>query len=88
MQEKIIILTIIILCFSVPLASCYSIDSPKEQFSKGIDPHDVKCKENFELIFKNTDFSPACVKSSSVQKLIERGWASDHDPHHMDMMNK
>lgn len=71
---------------SIPLASGYFIDSPKEQFSKGIDPHDVKCKENYELVFKNTDFSPACVKSTSVHKLIERGWASDHDPYHMDMM--
>ena len=68
---------------SVPFASGYSGDSPREQFSKGIDPHDVKCKENFEIVFKNSDFSPACVKSTSVQKLIERNWASDHDPYHM-----
>lgn len=67
---------------SFPSASGYSMDSPKEQFSKGIDPHDVKCKEGFELVFKNTDFSPACVKSASVHELIERGWASDHDPYH------
>ena len=72
--------------FSIPFASGYSPDSPKEQFSKGIDPHKVKCNENFELVFKKSNFSPACVKPSSVQKLIERGWASDHDPHHMNMM--
>ena len=56
--------------------------SPKKQMSKGIDPHNVMCKEGLELIFKNSNFQPACVKSSSVAKLIERGWASEHNPHH------
>ena len=88
MQEKIILLTVAILIFSIPIVSGYSLDSPKEQFSKGIDPHDVQCKPGYELIFKKTTFEPACVKSTSVQKLIERGWASDHDPYHMDLMDK
>ena len=56
--------------------------SPKKQIATGIDPHNVMCKEGLELIFKNSNFQPACVKSSSVAKLIERGWASEHNPHH------
>ena len=86
MQKKIILSIVMLVTVSIPLALGYSADSPKEQFSKGIDPHDVICKENYELIFKKTDFSPTCVKSTSVERLIERGWASDHDPYHMDMM--
>ena len=86
MHKKIFLFAIIILIISIPLASGYSVNSPKEQFSKGIDPHDVQCKPDRELIFKKTNFEPTCVKSTSIQKLIERGWASDHDPHHMDMM--
>ena len=86
MEKKIIFFIITFLIVSVPFASAYSIGSPKEQFSKGIDPHGVQCKENHELVFKKTTFEPACVKSTTIQKLIERGWASDHDPNHMDMM--
>lgn len=65
---------------SVPLAMGYVPDSPKSQYTDGMDPHDVVCYGPFELIFKASDFSPACVKSSSVSKLIERGWASEHEP--------
>ena len=65
------------------------LPSPLKQFSKGIDPHEVVCIDGFSLVFKNSNFSPACVKPSSVSKLIERGWASDHNPEqHQMMMNK
>ena len=56
--------------------------SPLKQISSGIDPHNVMCKEGLELIFKKSNFYPACVKPSSIEKLIERGWASEHNPHH------
>ena len=56
--------------------------SPLKQLATGIDPHNVVCKDGLELIFKNSNFHPACVKPSSIEKLIQRGWASDHDPHH------
>ncbi len=59
--------------------------SPKLQMNYSLDPHDVVCKADYELIFKSTNFQPACVKPSSVEKLIKRGWASGHDPQHMDM---
>ena len=84
--NKLIFSAVIMMIFSVPFASGYSLGSPADQLSKGIDPHEVQCKEDFELVFKSTDFTPACVKFTSVPKLIERGWASEHDPMHMDMM--
>ena len=51
--------------------------SPRKQISSGINPQDVICSEGFELIFKSTDNSPACVKPSTAEKLIQRGWARE-----------
>ncbi len=56
--------------------------SPKAQMKMGIDPHMVLCKEGYELIFKDRVWSPACVKPSTVETLIERGWGSKHVPSH------
>jgi len=50
--------------------------SPRDQFLQGIVTEDIVCKEGLELVFKSTNNHPACVKPSSVEKLIERGWAS------------
>ena len=59
--------------------------SPKKQVMSGVDVHEIQCKDGFELILKASDWSPACCKSSSVDTLIERGWAANHDTTH-DMM--
>jgi len=48
---------------------------PLKQISEGIIPENVICKDNYELIFKSTDNSPACVKETTAVKLFERGWA-------------
>jgi len=47
---------------------------PLRQFKSGIPLSQIECKDGFELIFKATDNSPACVKPSTAQKLLERGW--------------
>jgi len=49
---------------------------PLKQISSGIIPENVTCTDNYELIFKSTDTSPACVKPSTAEKLIERGWGT------------
>ena len=49
-------------------------ESPRAQVRSGIASTEVVCKEGFELLLKTSDGSPACVKESSVDKLIERGW--------------
>ncbi len=51
------------------------IQSPLKQIHSGITRDKVTCKEGLGLIFKSSDNSPACVKPTSIQKLIERGWA-------------
>ena len=65
-----------------PLISGDSRLSPKAQIKMGIDPHMIKCKDGMVLVFKDKVWSPACVKESSVNRLIEIGWASDHNPYH------
>jgi len=46
---------------------------PLKQISSGTLPENVTCTEGLKLIFKY-DNSPACVKPSTAQKLLERGW--------------
>ena len=48
---------------------------PLKQIQDGTDPSDVTCTEGLELVMKFSNGQPACVKPSSVEKLIERGWA-------------
>lgn len=48
---------------------------PKKQQSLGRSISEIQCMGNFVLIQKY-DNSPACVKPSTVEKLIQRGWAS------------
>jgi plastocyanin len=50
--------------------------SPRAQMNQGVDSAEVKCRQGFELVMKNSNGSAACVKSQSVEKLIQRGWAS------------
>ena len=50
--------------------------TPLKQFKSGISAKDVQCQSGFSLILKASDGSPACVHSSSVQILIQRGWAA------------
>jgi carboxymethylenebutenolidase len=49
--------------------------SPLKQINLGIKSTDVTCNEGLELVIKLSNGHPACVKPSSVAKLIERGWA-------------
>lgn len=51
-----------------------TISPPKQQLKNNIALTDISCKIDLVLIFKATDNSPACVKPSTAQKLLERGW--------------
>jgi len=48
---------------------------PLKQISSGTLPENVTCTEGLQLIFKARDNSPACVKQSTAQKLLVRGWS-------------
>lgn len=47
--------------------------SPLKQIKEGVMSKDVVCKDGLELAFKFNG-QATCVKTSSVQKLITRGW--------------
>lgn len=47
---------------------------PLHQFKAGVESNNIQCKEEFELAIKISDGTPACVKSATKLKLIERGW--------------
>lgn len=49
--------------------------SPLKQFESGVAALDVKCKENFMLVTKASDGSPACVTPLTYNKLALQGWA-------------
>ena len=66
----------------------YSIILPPLKQLKSVeDIQEIICREeNHRLIFKEDTGNPACVRESTMQKLIERGWTSDHSPQHTDIM--
>ncbi len=49
--------------------------SPRKQMDSGVNAEDVVCKDGLELIIKASNGSAACVKPSTAQVLIQRGWA-------------
>ena len=52
------------------------IKSPKKQMAEGVEASAVVCNEGLNLIIKTSTGSAACVKSSSVETLIARGWGT------------
>ncbi len=58
-------------------------EPPRKQLEHTTDLYDIRCNEGMRLVFKNLAWTPACVKSTSVGKLIDRGWASEDLPEHM-----
>lgn len=69
-----------------PLAFGATSSSPKGQYASGADLHEIECKQGYDLVFKAKSWSPACVKTSSVERLISLGWAANHDAQHKKMM--
>lgn len=47
--------------------------APIKQLKEGVEPDEIQCKTTHSLVFKSSG-EPACVKHSSVQKLVSMGW--------------
>ena len=59
---------------SLPIMSINAELPPLKQLKQG--HHiDVVCADGFQLVLKQSNGSPKCIKLSSVEKLIQRGWA-------------
>lgn len=56
-----------------------NIDPPRKQMKLGAMMHDIKCKEGLELVFNARSWSPACVKPSTAQTLMQHGWAASQE---------
>mgnify|MGYP000931417388 FL=1 len=74
-SSKILIpLIAIFIIFSLPVMSINAELSPLKQLKQG--HHiEVVCNDGFRLVLKQSDGIPKCIKLSSVEKLIQRGWA-------------
>jgi len=55
---------------------CQARIPPLMQYKQGITSEKISCKKGLELVLKNSNNSPACIKSSSAKILVDRGWAS------------
>src|SRR5690348_14416584 len=53
-----------------------SLLSPLKQLKAGISPGQFICMPGLTLVIKSEDNSPACIKSSTIPKLVERGWTT------------
>ena len=52
-----------------------SLDPPLKQFKVGTPINEIQCRGDLILIIKSSNFSPACVKFDTGEKLFVRGWA-------------
>ena len=66
------------LLFAVEANGTAYFPPPLKQISNGIAPENVTCMEGLSLVTKATNNLPACVKHSSIEILIQRGWAVVH----------
>jgi len=57
-------------------SSGFKFMSPREQMKQGTALNEVVCKEGLQLMKKTSDGLAACVKTTSVDRLVERGWGS------------
>ena len=76
--QFIFILTIAVGFLGFTTHSAYSIayfPPPLKQIENGVSPQAVTCTAGLQLVYKATNNNPSCVKPSSAQKLVERGWA-------------
>jgi len=51
-----------------------TILSPLKQFKSGINAKNIQCNDGLELVIKTHGNSPACVKPTTVEKLVSLGW--------------
>lgn len=52
-------------------------ETPLQQSLHGTAPKDVICNQDFQLVIKSEDGSPACVKPDTAITLVEHGWATN-----------
>jgi predicted nucleic acid-binding Zn-ribbon protein len=82
-KSKFLLCSVVVFAFaSIFLSSAAFADviSPHKQIQLKISVSKVSCKEGLIKVIKTSDDKPACVKPSSVEKLVDSGWAKPVDP--------
>ncbi|SRR5579875_116161 len=65
-----------------------NMQSPLAQLRSGVASHEIQCGNGFQLITKSEDGTPACVRFTSIDMLLHRGWtreSSDPNDTYMDL---
>jgi len=86
----LVVFTFTIFGFSQLTDSAFAIayfPPPLKQISDGVDPANVTCTEGLEIVLKKSNGNPACLKPTSVAKLIARGWAIHILPYYENEIN-
>jgi predicted nucleic acid-binding Zn-ribbon protein len=89
-MSKQISITIILLIMTVIISGIVSqqvfadVVSPKKQMKLSFSSDEIICKEGFIKV-TNTNDKSACVKTSSVNKLVKFGWANPIDAVSLEM---
>ena len=94
-MKKYIIHSFCLLILSIGISPVFApshpeyagVDPPLKQIALGIESSKVTCKEGLELVLKQSNGKPACIKPKSVAILIERGWAIHVLPDYDDKDN-
>jgi len=55
--------------------SINTLAPPLKYYKLDVKAEEIPCRLDYVLIIKDSNGFPACVKPTSVEKLIERGWA-------------
>lgn len=79
LKTLLVVIAIFAVLITSQLVTAYAIayfPPPLKQIRSGTLPENVTCTEGLQLVFKSTNDNPACVKPSTVDVLIKRGWAS------------
>lgn len=78
--EKSMLLVLVLVAGGLTHAYAISMNddsSLPKQSKHGMTSHETKCSGSFMMVFKTTDGSAVCVKSSTAKILLQRGWAQN-----------
>ena len=71
----IVLSATLLLGTTVSYGATNPIPSPREQMDSGISASNVVCKAGLTLIVRANTDAAACVKKSSTDELVQKGWA-------------
>jgi serpin B len=75
--NSVLILVLVLFLATASITSVYAqqvIMAPLKQIKSGILVQDVKCKDGYVLVIKESNENPACIKPTSLARLYANGW--------------